>query len=192
MDNELDQQLIYLGLYGGKWISSGSKVWDFTNTIDVDINLYGVLNLTTSQLVDIATQLKRDAKYAQSLAYYIKAGSGCFDNTGKIPIMIIRGLVKTLICVNDFKSAYVFASTVLADMQQRGDASAVEMALFESYYHGLINLTLSVVDAGDLSSALAFSAKYAGNVNYRLVKTIDEIVDNLKSIRIQIKNVYGM
>ncbi len=114
----------------------------------------------------------------------------CKKQTGKIPVIYAKGLFKVFICVNEFNLAYSLVSTVLADMQQN-NVDAQEINLYKQYFLSLVALAVEVADNNDFTHVKSFAANYSGSSNYTLVKSTDEIRENLKIIRERFRQFYG-
>lgn len=145
MDNTTKQQLLYAVTAINFWLQKGWTVWDFSgNEPNVIVD---ELNQTAINVGKLAVDFKRKEKYAEALGAYIHLINACLKKTGKIPVAYVRGLYKVLVCVNAFKMAFAIVSTILADMQQSSYVNQQEKQVFESYFNGLIYLSIQVVDA---------------------------------------------
>lgn len=189
MDNTTKQQLLYAVTAMNFWLQKGWTVWDFSgNEPNVIVD---ELNETAINVGKVAVDFKRKEKYAEALGAYIHLINACLKKTGKIPVVYVRGLYKVLVCINAFKTAFDIVSTILADMEQSSYVNQQEKQVFESYFNGLIYLSIQVIDANDFSNVAAFAANYSGNPRYMLFQSNFEIKDEFKRIREQVRQMYG-
>ena len=194
MDNETLQQLYYAIPFLSKWVGSGSDIWGFSyaSPVKTDVKLNGRY-VDTKELSDYAIQAKRSGDYAEAIGAYFQTMMACMNKNGKIPVAHVRGFFKVLVCVNYFHLAFTLVSTVYADMQTyRGYVDPEERSLFEKYFKQLASLSIMVIDRKNFSAVAEFAENYSGSYDYKLQRTESEIIQDIKMIREDLRNVYGI
>ena len=193
MDTKTKQQVIYANTLILMWVREGAELWSFSETkpVKTAVKIEGRY-LNTDELADYAISLKRNGDYALAIGAYIRIMDAYKQETGKIPIQHVRGLLKVLLSVNCFDIAFCLVSTVCADMEQNQNVDNQEKKLFQKYFSELIFLSKMVVDNNDFSKVSIFAANYSGNVNYTLQRTLTEIKEDMIKIRKKVRSIYGI
>ena len=176
----------------------GSSVWELIPSTLLS-NIMGT-GLSEKEMQDIAISSKRNGDYNKALDCYYKIIYSHFNSyKSKVPVVHMRGLFKVLISANEFKTAFYIASTVYADLQRFSPSNQTEfmvykteMINFDDYFRGLLNLIISIVDKNDFSGLIKYCSSYSGNSNYILVKNNSQIKEEMKELRVEIKNNLGM
>ena len=95
--------------------------------------------------------------------------------------------------MNYFHLAFTLVSTVYADMQTyRGYVDPEERSLFEKYFKQLASLSIMVIDRKNFSAVAEFAENYSGSYDYKLQRPESEIIQDIKMIREDLRNVYGI
>jgi len=170
----------------------GAVCWDFSGIIpDVENISYGSQILTSGELSDIAIQFKRNGKYGAALAAYMILFDAYRKYTGRIPVGIVRGLFKVLICVNSFALAFNLSSTLLADMQQSQNVDGMEQRLFDSYFRDIASLSIAVIDYNDMSNLCGFCSSFSGANNYVMQRNLSECKEEFRTVRSNVRQILG-
>lgn len=190
--DETRQQVKYLEVLMNMWLQTGSDLWDFNEIYESPASIVaGNKTYTSHELNDYAVQCKRKGEYAESIGAYIRIFDSFYKKNHKLPYSSVRGLIKALICTNDFYDAFVFASTALADAQNRYDIHPAIFNILKSDFVGLETLAKRVVDDNDSSDVFRYAANFSGSNNYQLQKSQSEIKEEMVKVRADIKKYTG-
>lgn len=192
MDSKLKEQLNYGGLLLEMWFKDGPDGWDFSgnNPSGTGINING--RIYNSVEIDTrALQCKREGKYAEAVGLYLRSLEASKKKGGKLPISTMKGYWKVLVSSNAFYQAFCVASTVAADMQNAKNVNQKEYELFMGYFFNLVELSKMIIDRNDFSAVKPFAANYSGSSSYQLQRSSQEIRDDFKKIRDEVRQVYG-
>lgn len=137
----------------------------------------------TNTIADVATNYKRNGDYRESIRIYSAAIEEAFIKNDLLSIVCIRGLIKSLICANEFTIAFKLIKNVYEDLVARQNESTIERLLFADYWLGIVKLIKAVVDDGDTSVILPYAANFSGNYSYQLQKSTNDIKNELAELR---------
>ncbi len=137
----------------------------------------------TNTIADVATNYKRNGDYRESIRIYSAAIEEAFIKTDLLSIVCIRGLIKSLICANEFTIAFKLIKNVHEDLTARSNEFTIERFLFADYWFGIVKLIKTVVDDGDTSVILPYAANFSGNYSYQLQKSTNDIKNELAELR---------
>jgi hypothetical protein len=192
-DADLNMQLGFSSLLLDKWLRSGSRIWNakkdapYPSLIEIDGTVW-----TGEDLSNLCISSKRNGLYSNSIGGYMHLFHAAINESGKIPVFLVRGFFKTLIAANAFWSAFSLASAVYADLQEADidDVDLSEHFAFSTYWEELFNLSIDVIDNGAYASIERYCAKYSDNPNYCLVRSQQDIYEDISRIRETIRDVY--
>lgn len=192
-DADLNMQLGFSSLLLDKWLRSGSRIWNakkdapYPSLIEIDGTVW-----TGEDLSNLCISSKRNGLYSNSIGGYMHLFHADINESGKIPVFLVRGFFKTLIAANAFWSAFSLASAVYADLQEADidDVDLSEHFAFSTYWEELLNLSIDVIDNGAYASIERYCAKYSDNPNYCLVRSQQDIYEDISRIRETIRDVY--
>lgn len=137
----------------------------------------------TNTMADVATNYKRNGDYRESIRIYADTLEESFRYTRMLSIVCVRGLIKSLICANEFALAFRFIKNVHEDLTARSNEFTIERFLFADYWLGIVKLIKAVVDDGDTSVILPYAANFSGNYSYQLQKSTNDIKSELAKLR---------
>ncbi len=137
----------------------------------------------TNTMADVATNYKRNGDYRESIRIYAATLEESFRYTRMLSIVCVRGLIKSLICANEFALAFRFIKNVHEDLTARSNEFTIERFLFADYWLGIVKLIKAVVDDGDTSVILPYAANFSGNYSYQLQKSTNDIKNELAELR---------
>lgn len=176
-----------------KWFPVGPQIWDATSTapyptrVDVDGRVW-----SGEDFNNLCIKWKNREDYVNAIGGYVRLLSAGLTENGKLPVFLVRGFFKTLVCANAFQTAYSLATTVLADIQKDPAASPIEVFAFTTYWEELEKLAIKVIDNEDYSGIKGFCENYGDKSEYSLAKDYSEIHADMFLIRENIKAVYGI
>jgi len=171
------------------WLSVGPKIWDASCTQRYPSRVSIGNNMVRSgeTMQAFCADKKRCGDYEISINGYLILLNACLSENGKLPVAIMRGLYKSLLCANEFSLAFDVVSTILADLQKLTQVSTEEVFFFSRYFTELREAIKNVVDSSDYSMLLMLCKNYSGNEQYRFVKTEKDIFVEMFGIRLTIK-----
>lgn len=192
MDTNLNNQIDYAKKVLDQYLSRGPKIWDASEKQAVPTsvrigNEFWTGRGTGQEVSGFCIACKRQGEYAKSIFTYLQLFDACVSETGKLPLVYVRGFWKTLLCANAFGVAFDLAATVLADIQNDPSAAYLEIMTFEQYFEELSELAIKTVHEENYSSVRSYCANYAGNPQYTLVKNSDEIRAEMLKIWLTIR-----
>lgn len=192
MRKDVEQQLNYSVPILNLAFRQGVSVWDFSgsNPPGGQIDLNGK-TFSYVDMCQLALECKRSGKYAEAIAGYVRVLSDCKISTGKIYISVMRSFIKVLFSINAFHYAFSIIGTTLADMQQASYVNQQEFQLFMGYFQDLIELSKMVIDKNDFSAIQGYAANYSGSNNYQLFTPLEEIKEDFRKIRLEVRQMYG-
>lgn len=169
------------------------RIWNakkdapYPSLIEIDGTVW-----TGEDLSNLCISSKRNGLYSNSIGGYMHLFHAAINESGKIPVFLVRGFFKTLIAANAFWSAFSLASAVYADLQEADidDVDLSEHFAFSTYWEELFNLSIDVIDNGAYASIERYCAKYSDNPNYCLVRSQQDIYEDISRIRETIRDVY--
>lgn len=188
---QLRVHLGYVSILLGKWLAAGPQIWDATrnasypSSVDIGDRRWG-----GEELSNYCIALKRRGDYAEAIGGYLQLVAASLSEYGKIPVFLMRGLWKVLICANAFSDAFALAGTILADLQNSPSAAPEEIMCADDYWKGLARLSMQVIDNNDYSQVQAYCANFSGNPYYTLVQSRSEIHAEMAAVREKLRNVY--
>ena len=191
---ELNEQLGFSSLLLNKWLQSGSRIWNarkdapYPSHIEVDGAVW-----TGEDLSNLCILAKKNGRYSVSIGGYMHLFHAAINESGKIPIFLMRGLFKTLVAANALWNAFSLASAIYVDLQEADidDVDQSELFAFSTYWEELFNLSINVIDNGAYASIERYCANYSDNPNYCLVRSHQDIYADISRIRETIRDVYG-
>lgn len=184
-DKEFDYCLRYLKTIFNSYFTNRPYEIDISNRpmgTSVILNGRRVYS-DTNTMADVATNYKRNGDYRESICIYVQALDESFGNTRLLSIVCVRGLIKSLICANEFTLAFRFIKNVHEDLTARSNEFTIERFLFADYWLEIVKLIKAVVDDGDTSVILPYSANFSGNYSYQLQKSTNDIKKELAELR---------
>lgn len=137
----------------------------------------------TNTIANVATNYKRNGDYRESIRIYSDALQDSFKKTDLLSSVCIRGLVKSLICANEFLIAFKWIKITYEDLNARMNESTPERFLFNDYYFDIVKMVKSVVDDNDFTVIQPFAARFSGSYSYILQKNLESIKVDLVEIR---------
>lgn len=149
-----------------------------------------------SDMIKKAIDAKRNGLYDKSIYYYYFLLDAQYKAFRKIPIATLRSCVKTLIAANCFVDAYQYLYAMSANIfKAKHYGIGVDEGLcdyIQQDFMRLIGLSISAIDAGDLSDVEPYCSDVSGSMHYELPCNKEEILRQLKTVRNFVKESLRM
>lgn len=169
----------------------GPSVWGMTSRTCSLVPSY-VRGQDGVALSDEAIDCKRRGEYRDSLNIYLVLIKESLDQLGYVSVSLMRGMYKTLICMNEYVHAWSIACTIFADMQHCPNPDPQHYEMFRMDFNVMRKLAIEVIDEGETSNLELLTKETSGSPFYRMQKTNVQIKAEFGEIRNQLRRNYGI